>query len=903
MPIAKFKMPDGSIARYSVPEGTTPEQAQQLFDADFANEKSPLRIAYQQKTKPVEAAPEAPALRQEERATGKAPGFEMAIQEAYRPLVSAIKEYGPGLAAGFAAPEVAALGLGRVGLNALSAAVRSGGLQALPELGAMRAAATRLAGGALAGGTGAAATGLVDTGQLSPEGTATGAVIGAAIPVVGGVVQKGAQVVRNIQNPEYQAFIKGAGDKIDDLISTLKQSEPVIPGTQPHAGIAAASVGSTNFSSMVKDLLDSPNVKKEIGDILASTEKTNDLARDLYSRGLFSSLEEAKNVLLTKVAPDAIPERALGSLQSRISSSEKALEKQGKKLGEELGTVSQAKTGENIAEARKAEIERVKQDVVNPAYAKALEDKTEFDVSLIGRTAKSIRKGAEEVVNPGLAPKTVEAMTLFSEKAPAVTEQVIDIGLKRPIKLAPKVEAAKPAMATLQDVDGLIKAINSDIASLRRSANPDAAKTMANLLELKKSAESAIIKGVPEKTQKAYAEARKVYRTELVEPYMKDWTVKLDRETSTGVPQLRANNVVDEILKDEVSAQQYAKGMGKNPEANKALSQGVEDIYKTKVLDPETGIPQMSKHAQFMRDNEKQFEALGSVGGEIKSKLNQYGQRIKALDNLRSALNETKKGFSYETPEAMIADFSKNYGKMQRAFGFMDADAKNQVARSILGNVMSGSADDIIRAAQSDKSLMLALKESNPKEYPKLLNDLKEHGEFLKLAQEGQNLLSPKFPEMANQLGAKARIEELTKNFTPSQKADFEKLRKEADMVKTFEELAKKGGKKGSSILSDAMEEADVGKKPIPGWFDRLATLSRHLFERFEGKVDREQALSLAKHMINPKMAAQFLEDAKAWKAAQDARSATVGKLGIGLQRAATIAPAAIMNQNALRSE
>jgi hypothetical protein len=37
MPIAKFQLPDGRIARFEVPEGTTPEQAQTMIEAEFAD--------------------------------------------------------------------------------------------------------------------------------------------------------------------------------------------------------------------------------------------------------------------------------------------------------------------------------------------------------------------------------------------------------------------------------------------------------------------------------------------------------------------------------------------------------------------------------------------------------------------------------------------------------------------------------------------------------------------------------------------------------------------------------------------------------------------------------------------------------------------------------------------------
>ena len=41
MPIARFQMPDGRIARFEVPEGTSPEQAQSLMEAHFSQSAAP----------------------------------------------------------------------------------------------------------------------------------------------------------------------------------------------------------------------------------------------------------------------------------------------------------------------------------------------------------------------------------------------------------------------------------------------------------------------------------------------------------------------------------------------------------------------------------------------------------------------------------------------------------------------------------------------------------------------------------------------------------------------------------------------------------------------------------------------------------------------------------------------
>lgn len=52
MPVARFQMPDGRVARFEVPEGTTPEQAQSMMEAHFAPPKqnTPEKPSFQKLT-------------------------------------------------------------------------------------------------------------------------------------------------------------------------------------------------------------------------------------------------------------------------------------------------------------------------------------------------------------------------------------------------------------------------------------------------------------------------------------------------------------------------------------------------------------------------------------------------------------------------------------------------------------------------------------------------------------------------------------------------------------------------------------------------------------------------------------------------------------------------------------
>lgn len=55
MPIARFQMPDGRVARFEVPEGTTPEQAQSMMTEHFAQPQEPAQQTQPQNPTPIQS--------------------------------------------------------------------------------------------------------------------------------------------------------------------------------------------------------------------------------------------------------------------------------------------------------------------------------------------------------------------------------------------------------------------------------------------------------------------------------------------------------------------------------------------------------------------------------------------------------------------------------------------------------------------------------------------------------------------------------------------------------------------------------------------------------------------------------------------------------------------------------
>lgn len=813
-------------------------------------------------------------LEQAVRAQGIEPSKTAEVMGEMIPGMALGAGVGAGLKALSAAPRIAeaAPAIART-LGIVGEATQTGGLaRPAAETAAGRLAA-RIAGGAISGAAGVAATRPEDIGA----GAATGAAIGG---IAGPVIGKAGQFISSFQNPKGQALLKATGDKIENIITELKKGGEIVPGTQPHAGIAATPAESAGFSSLVKSLFANPEVKKVIGNVLADTQATDDLARDLYSRGLFKTADDAKQALLSQVSPEAIPERATAALRAGLGQQQAALEAGAR---EQAGAIpvapSQMALGEQVSKAREAAVKTAKEQITTPAYEKAfkLSGNKPFDVSGIVDVSKQIRKQPATKFNRDIAPLTSEVLATF--KPEEITGKIVGVSGK---PLTPTKEVNE---ATLRDVDGLIKAINADIASVRKSSHPDAPSTLRNLQTLKTSAENAIQEGLPGNVQKAYKEARQLYKTEVIDPYFKDWTVKLQRESSTGVPQLRGSDVVPTILNTEEAAAQFNKGLGKNEDARNAVKLGIQDLYREKVIDPVSGVANFGKHAKFMQDNAKVLKVLDQGGMGITDTLNQYGKQAKGIETAMDALAERAKGLQYATPEAMLKDFGTNYEKLQRGLKVMDEPAKQQVARGLMADVLDRSPDDAINQLKTNKSIRIALEAAHPKDAAKILKGATDQMELLKLATAGENMLNPKFPSMMNDLARQKKIAELTSRFSPEQMKDFQALQKEAARAKTFDELAKIGGFKGDEVVTDLLEEANVGKKPIPAWFNQVATFARHYFDRFETKLNKKQAIELAQVMINPKLAAQALEDAKAWQASRAVKNIKAAQVGGAVTR------------------
>jgi len=235
MPVARFQLPDGQVARFEVPEGTTPEQAQSLIQAQLPSITQP-QLAMPQALQPSAQVPSSgiPGPRQE-LTTGQR--VYQAVRPYAAPLVEAAGAIGGGLLGGTAGT----FGAGPVGTAAGGVAGAGLGYGIAKE--ALEAADVAM--GMKQPRTGAAL--VTEPARNILEGAtfeAGGRVLG---PVIGKVAGKIADI-RNIPANKAADIARNAlGPDMPEVLNALKASQ----GQGVSAAQATANINSPTWQALI----------------------------------------------------------------------------------------------------------------------------------------------------------------------------------------------------------------------------------------------------------------------------------------------------------------------------------------------------------------------------------------------------------------------------------------------------------------------------------------------------------------------------------------------------------------------------------------------------------------------------------------------------------------------------
>jgi len=382
-------------------------------------------------------------------------------------------------------------------------------------------------------------------------------------------------------------------------------------GTPPEK--VATAMNASGFAALLGTARNADNIIKDLylaRDAALQQGRANQLASATRSiNALRDQLDQEQTSRLT-------------ALSEQDEAAQKAVQQEREKLAGRLPKESQLEVGSTVTERRAQELDRVKKEVVTPAYRAAFDAAPEpFSFDLVAQTARALMDDSGYVFNPEQAPNAAKAVAEY--QARVVKEPYASV-MGQP---ATRVE---PTMITLEDADTFIQAINNDLSSLTRSNDPAANKTVANLTRLKVAAEKAIEEGT-QGTEAAnlYKKARTLYKDEVVGRFRTGWVSDLERQTTTNVQKLAPESVVKTILSGEENALRFVAALGEDSLAVDAVRRGIIDSYRRAAV--RKGAIDPAKSAEFLRRHDDALNALEESGVKIFDDLRSFDEQAAKL--------------------------------------------------------------------------------------------------------------------------------------------------------------------------------------------------------------------------------------------------------------------------------
>lgn len=423
-------------------------------------------------------------------------------------------------------------------------------------------------------------------------------VVGPVFNYLGG---KAGKIIDAARNVKLNALIDAAEGKGYEILDLLRGKPSAVPGAAPSAGEVAAPAGSARFSAL----------SKQLGDVKGQETQTATQA---------AQTNEARLAQQSRV--DAQFARETAAAKRDVDAG--------------LTSVSQRETGQNLIDAAKAEKTKIKKSVIEPAYKAAFDaaGNSKINVDAVVADAEKILGKKLSQFDPSTAPATIKK---FLSLRPAVPETPALGAGKITSKLKGAKPAQEPAEVTLEDLDGIRKAINADIASASQATDPGVATTLKNLHELHNSINKAVVDSttLPNQAKNLYANAVETYKTQYAPRFKEGVNANLFKKTTLGETKMNPDDVVKTYFqKDgEREASQFVLMFGKNPTAMATTRKGIEDLYSREVTDS-VGNVTPAAHAAFMKKYAAPLRILDDAGMGIGARLDSVGQSANRLSQV-----------------------------------------------------------------------------------------------------------------------------------------------------------------------------------------------------------------------------------------------------------------------------
>jgi hypothetical protein len=733
----------------------------------------------------------------------------------------------------------------------------AGGIRGLTGAGvrAGAGATSGMIGGLAAEGTPAGAAGGALVGGLTPGIAAVGKSIAlgawdstlgrvmrptqtseqALLNALGGTPEAGREAIAGISRGEATAATPGLRRNLVELLEA--------GGVRPTTDLAALASRLENAGGQTAD-----NVLKfqqeQVGALRQQLLQINDQLRvPMLTPGRMSELQTVRDNILTQI--DA--EEAILNAAAR-SATEGAAGVQG--------------AGQTIAQ-RAAELsEGLRNTLVRPAYRKAIDSAQGVTTDIGGLIADAERVLGRPLseFSPETAPAVVRAIADMAPQArpvppPPPGGESISARLAR--RMSGQQEAG-PATATLQQLDDLRKAINSDIAAARRGTGNLSNVTVANLQSLHSSVDRMVRQSTTfsDDTKQLYDTALANYRNVYAPRFREGETARILKPGMFGEMRIEPSQVVGSFLKDADAADQFVRTFAGDTAAFNALRDGIVEQMRKSALDGFTVSPK--KLESFLATNAPVLQRYEQAGMNLRGAIHRMEQEAAASKAAFDNLQTFRGPFQNKTPDQILSYITADPARMNLALQRSDAagqDAIRRVVAEQLNTQLESNPAAVLKELTTESSrnaYRLAIS-------PNLVNEFTERARLGIAAQQALKDPALKLPGVAEKVVGGANLS------LPQLQSLLQVAQDDIARMARIDAIAQRGGatpRVGALTREVAEEGATAAVMPNSSMSAAMNAIVR-TFSNIEQKVNRKVNAELARVIYeNPQAGIQAIQNA-----------------------------------------
>jgi hypothetical protein len=721
---------------------------------------------------------------------------------------------------------------------------------------------------------------------FNPEDAILGGTLGSVIAPVARAALAGGRTLKDLvvsspqQLAENALLEAGGADLRNALIRT--QGMKTTPGYTPSVLERAVEGGVDNLELAALQnrirlapkaaQIQADSISKNMGYLQSQLSRIEgQLAQDItqLSPGDATRLSEVRNNLQRQLAAEEQNFNALiQSLPQQLPPNVAAA------AGEAPGEVLQARASELRRRARAAYVE--------PAYRAAFNaaEGARIDVTPIADAARIALGRPLAEFAPESMPAVARVLGRL-EARPVVETRVSTRG--RPQRV---VTGEAPPTMTLEELDALRKAINSDISMAQRSQSGLTPAQVTDLYALHRQIDNVVnnAPNLSDEAKELYGQALDVYRNRFAPAFKDNVTGMLLKDTTFGRTQIMPSDAVTAYLAQPQFTRQFLDTFGQDPQARAAFTTGVEDLFRQQAVDLKTKLMNPDAAAKFLEKNAPQLQILESAGIPIRQRLASIQTEAARLNEGLANVQSLRTIFGGETAQDVVQTLLSSPSNMKAALGRLSPDGREAVQSAIVTrvtNMLSGDKPNVGGAVKLLADNSASIKQVMGKDgFADLEAIVARTGDLQKVSAS----LVRAMPDAR----VVPKVQQLTGNFTQEELTDLAAVAADIARFQRGEGLATLGIAAPRPAAQRLASEAAEQTSPVAGYstLNQEVNLALRISQNLRQRINNRAANELA--VLMHQKPDQALEAINAALARKERRTMFSGAAG---RQTAIVAP------------